>query len=67
MNQHVTSYTTEIDVQDIHLYVNIVKKELDCPKANGTHCNAVITTMTATKGGDILSLNCVDLVRSKNL
>ena len=67
MNQYVNSYTMETEVQDIHLCVNITKKELDYSKTGGTSCNAVIMTLTATKDGDTLSINCVDLVRSKNL
>lgn len=65
MNQ--TPYILETDVQDIHLCVNITKNELDCSKIDGTSSYAVIMTMTATKDGNILSLNCVDIVRSKNL
>ena len=57
----------EIDVQDIHLCVNITNKELDCSKIDGTSSYAVIMTITATNDGNILSLNCVDIVRSKNL
>ena len=67
MNQYVTSYKLETDVQDIHLCVNITNKELNYPKIDGTSSYAVIMTMTATKDGNILSLNCVDIVRSKNL
>ena len=67
MNQYVTSYTMETEVQDIHLCVNITKKELNCLKTDETSCGAVIMTIIATNGEDTLSLNCVDLVRSKNL
>ncbi len=67
MSQYVASYTMETDVQDIHLSVNVIKKEHECLNINGTSCSAVIMTMTATKGKDILSLNFVDFVRSKNL
>ena len=67
MNQYETSYTLETDVKDIHLCVNITKKKLDCSETDGTSSYAVIMTMTATKDGNILSLNCVDIVRSKNL
>ena len=65
MNQ--TPYILETDVQDIHLCVNITKNELDCLKTDGTSSYAVIMTMTATKDGNTLSLNCVDIVRTKNL
>ena len=67
MNQYETSYTMETDVQDIHLHVNIIKNTLNCLKTDGTSSYAVIMTITATKDGNILSLNCVDIVRSKNL
>ena len=67
MNQYETSYTMETDVQGIHLCVNIIKNTLNCLKTDGTSTYAVIMTMTATKDGNILSLNCVDIVRIKNL
>ena len=67
MNQYETSYTMETDVQDILLHVNIIKKTFNCLNTDGTSSYAVIMTMTATKDGNILSLNCVDIVRSKNL
>lgn len=67
MNQYETSYTMETDVQNIHLCVNIIKNTLNCLKTDGTSSYAVIMTMTATKDGNTLSLNCVDIVRTKNL
>jgi len=67
MNQQTKSYTMETDVQGIHLCVNIIVKELDCLKTNGTSYCAVIMNLIATKGGDKLSVNCVDIVRIKNL